>query len=1063
MAPLDKGKGKAGLDAEYLPIQEAPPPPPPLSEQRRKQASRRQTEEQKTDDHDPEDDEPLPQRPSTGKEGQSTQLDANYFAIDLGKTDAIYVYSLSFLRGYDPGSKRRERRVLQLLLDQYPACKSAATDYRERLVSIKQLTEKNLPRTLEVFYHEIGDTPVHGADALKYYVTVSYLKKLELGSLHDYLGGSSSGSQYTAKDETVAALNLLLGRHTNQSTHVSKIGRGRVFDQRTTQPLRAPLRGGLEAAVGFEKSVRIARAGLLLNLNAATSAFYVPLRMDELIKQWTDEACPRNYRENKNAWQVQHLVKLERFLKGLQVRATYAPRRFHSVWGIARASNGSNRPIPDQVMFDLEKKDEHGNAISSESITVFEYFRRKHGIRTATDCLVVDVGSQDRSIFIPANLLDVLPGNFYRHVLLGAQQSTMIQFACRPARIANSPTPNHGLITNSGVPMLGIRAQRPLNGPYDGFGFNVDLHMLRIDGRYLTAPVLQYRQYNAGGPVENRTKILLSDATKHGAWKIHDCALALSAKRHNWSWIEFTKGPPCDEVQRQVFLNAIEDGYKRYCSFDNIEPWDHPDGLSSHILPYPDGKLEEQKKTLQEFLNKFKVNVDFLFVILPEKSIPQYAMLKLVADTLVGIQTTCVVKEPQWEKEEEGTQGQPSTSERGNQTSNQGNNPRGRQQGYQQRSRPGQQHRGRPHQGHPHQGHQHQGRPYRGSPHQGRPHQGSRQGDQQLTIKEQARAYRGKTQIKCKPEVIANIMQKVNVRLRGTNTVLANAKDPKLFTPETMVVGADVTHPGVGSLDKCPSIAAVVCSTYTSFSHYTASLRCQGSKVERIEKFTEMLVERLEYWKAKSGAKSGGKSGAKYPERLVIFRDGVSEGQFQMILKQEWPQIQKACRETYAKAKQQFPKILLMCVLKRHATRFFPRSEDDRDVLGNPKCGLVVDQGVTYKDGYDFYLQSHAVIKGTARPAHYVVLVDELNLAPDIVQRETYQHCFLYGRCNRAIGIHPAARLADRACDRGRKYLQHVFSPENDRQRTFDRATPEDRGAWIQDVHDDLKNEMFFL
>lgn len=57
-------------------------------------------------------------------------------------------------------------------------------------------------------------------------------------------------------------------------------------------------------------------------------------------------------------------------------------------------------------------------------------------------------------------------------------------------------------------------------------------------------------------------------------------------------------------------------------------------------------------------------------------------------------------------------------------------------------------------------------------------------------------------------------------------------------------------------------------------------------------------------------------------------------------------------------------------------------------MLGNPKCGLVVDQGVTYKDGYDFYLQSHAVIQGTARPAHYVVLVDELNLAPDIVQRE---------------------------------------------------------------------------
>lgn len=262
-------------------------------------------------------------------------------------------------------------------------------------------------------------------------------------------------------------------------------------------------------------------------------------------------------------------------------------------------------------------------------------------------------------------------------------------------------------------------------------------------------------------------------------------------------------------------------------------------------------------------------------------------MLKLVADTLVGIQTTCVVKDPKWEKQEEKTQGQPSTSERGNQTRNQTQHPHGRQQGSQQWSRQGQ-------------------------PHRGQPHQGNRQSDRQPTIKEQARAYRGITQIKCKAGVIANIMQKVNVRLRGTNTALANAEDPKLFTLGTMVVGADVTHPGVGSLDKCPSIAAVVSSTYGSFSHYTASLRCQGSKVERIENFTEMLVERLEYWQTKCAAKST----AKYPERLVIFRDGVSEGQFQMILKQEWPQIQKAYQATYDKAKQQRPKVLLMCVLK---------------------------------------------------------------------------------------------------------------------------------------------------
>ena len=88
----------------------------------------------------------------------------------------------------------------------------------------------------------------------------------------------------------------------------------------------------------------------------------------------------------------------------------------------------------------------------------------EYGNVAASDCLVVDVGSRDRSIFIPANLLNVLPGNFYRHVLLGAQQSSMINFACRPAKTTKSSIGNYDLITNSGVPMLGISAQRLLNG-----------------------------------------------------------------------------------------------------------------------------------------------------------------------------------------------------------------------------------------------------------------------------------------------------------------------------------------------------------------------------------------------------------------------------------------------------------------------------------------------------------------------------------------------------------------------------------------------------------------------
>lgn len=49
-----------------------------------------------------------------------------------------------------------------------------------------------------------------------------------------------------------------------------------------------------------------------------------------------------------------------------------------------------------------------------------------------------------------------------------------------------------------------------------------------------------------------------------------------------------------------------------------------------------------------------------------------------------------------------------------------------------------------------------------------------------------------------------------------------------------MMVGIDVTHPGPGSREGTPSIAAVVANVDDSFVQFPASLRVQQSKKEVI-------------------------------------------------------------------------------------------------------------------------------------------------------------------------------------------------------------------------------------
>jgi eukaryotic translation initiation factor 2C len=108
-------------------------------------------------------------------------------------------------------------------------------------------------------------------------------------------------------------------------------------------------------------------------------------------------------------------------------------------------------------------------------------------------------------------------------------------------------------------------------------------------------------------------------------------------------------------------------------------------------------------------------------------------------------------------------------------------------------------------------------------------------------------------------------------------------------------------------------------------------------------------------------------------------------GQFHQVLEQELPKIREACAAVPGGRCN--PKISVIIVGKRHHTRFYPTDDNAADgKTGNPTPGTVVDRCVTAVYDFDFYLQAHAGIKGTARPAHYYVIHDENKFSADALQ-----------------------------------------------------------------------------
>ncbi|CAI5479135.1 unnamed protein product [Closterium sp. Yama58-4] len=284
---------------------------------------------------------------------------------------------------------------------------------------------------------------------------------------------------------------------------------------------------------------------------------------------------------------------------------------------------------------------------------------------------------------------------------------------------------------------------------------------------------------------------------------------------------------------------------------------------------------------------------------------------------------------------------------------------------------------------------------------------------------------------KCQSQYLANLVLKINVKLGGRNVLLQSesiGRLPMVAERPTIVFGADVTHPSPGD-DSSPSIAAVVASRdWPCANRYGCLLRTQAHRQEMIEGLHE------ERRGADGSVQAGGlvrellmefyQTAKRKPERIIFFRDGVSEGQFYQVLAYELEAVRAACRAMDPSGSYS-PRITYVVVQKRHHTRLFP-ADNNRDKNGNVMPGTVVDSVICHPREFDFFLNSHASIQGTSRPTHYRVLWDENSFTADSMQALCYSLCYTYARCTRSVSLVPPAYYADLAATRARLYLEGI-------------------------------------
>ncbi|KAJ7774161.1 argonaute-like protein [Mycena maculata] len=314
-----------------------------------------------------------------------------------------------------------------------------------------------------------------------------------------------------------------------------------------------------------------------------------------------------------------------------------------------------------------------------------------------------------------------------------------------------------------------------------------------------------------------------------------------------------------------------------------------------------------------------------------------------------------------------------------------------------------------------------------------------------------------------RPELWRNVAHKINVKLGGINVVIDSSGStlpsgvPLLGRPNdgTMVMGADVTHPSTGGSNST-SYSALVSSVDSHASKYVATLHMKPDRQEIITDLQNMTMYLLTRYIWYRREKENVPAEHQPPKRIIFYRDGVDEGQFQKVVNDELPMIKRACSLLNMN-----PKITLVVVGKRHHMRFF---DLERNHNNNCLSGTIIDRDVVHPTEFDFYLHSHGHggVRGTSRPGHYSVLYDDNNLTPDSVEALSFALCHVYACSTRAVSIPAPVYYADRVCSRRSNHFNPKSSgPQvemSEPKTSF--SVGEDGFQEIHDVHKDL---MYFV
>jgi aubergine-like protein len=245
--------------------------------------------------------------------------------------------------------------------------------------------------------------------------------------------------------------------------------------------------------------------------------------------------------------------------------------------------------------------------------------------------------------------------------------------------------------------------------------------------------------------------------------------------------------------------------------------------------------------------------------------------------------------------------------------------------------------------------------------------------------------------------VCSKILLQINAKLGGIS--YKADVDKEIKNRKIMVIGVDSSH-----TRKRTGVAMVasINESFTDFYNKEQIIK-EENKAQLQFCVSSFIAEAVSEYNKKN---------KEIPKSIIIYRQGVSLHQ-KLQLKEEILQIEEMCKTK---------NILFYYILVNTKTtyKFFEVDESEEEFYNPESCLLVLD-GVTNRNYFEFYIQPQQVTGGSATPTCFHVAYGNMDF-PEMIPKLTFDLCHIYSNWQGTVRIPNVIKAAEKLSKMTAKY-----------------------------------------